>query len=101
MRNRPLSPDEQADLQSKVLEGAAAKQFADFARSVVIVDQERGIRKRMFDAIDSEEPLNPIKAAQAWIELRAAYKLVHRLETIAKTGVSAQNTLARSPNQPD
>jgi hypothetical protein len=95
MSQRPLSADDQADLQGRVMQGASASQFADFARRILIADQERVIRKQVFEIIDSDETLDPLFAAQKWIELRAAHKLVSRLEGIAKAGITAQGTLDR------
>lgn len=88
-----LSTDEQGELQATVLEGAAAHQLADFAKKVLLADHERAIRKRIFNIIDSEEALDPVKAAQAWVELRAVYKLIQRLENTAKAGEAAHKTL--------
>jgi hypothetical protein len=93
MSRRPLSADDQADLQGKVMQGASARQFAEFGRTVLVVDQERLIFKQVFEIIDSGEPLDPLFATQKWIELRAAHKLVSRLEGIAKAGITAQDTL--------
>ena len=93
MRRRALGLDDQADLQEKVFQGAEASRFAQFARTVLIGEEEKKIRKRMFDAIDSPEPLDPIKAAQAWIELRAVYKLIKRLERLGAEGIAAQTAL--------
>jgi hypothetical protein len=96
MRSRKLGADDHANLQSKVFEGATAAQFAEFAHGVLIVEQERSIRSDMFALIDGPDALDPVKAAQAWIELRAAYKLVARLEKIKKAGVAAQQAIDRS-----
>lgn len=96
MRKRALGLDDQANLQEKVFQGAAASSFAEFARGVLIGEQESAIRKRIFDAIDSGDPLDPTKAAQAWIELRAVYKLIARLERLGAAGIAAQNTLDSS-----
>jgi hypothetical protein len=93
-----LTPDDQADLQEQSLQGAAAGQLADFAEKVLLGDQERAIRRRIFAQIDSDEPLDPLKAAQAWIELRAVHKLVARLHKAAQAGQVASQTLAdRAP----
>jgi hypothetical protein len=80
-------------LQEKVLQGAAATHLADFAEQVLLGDQESKIRKTMFAAIDSDAPLDPMKAAQAWIELRAVYNLVSRLRKAALAGQSAHARL--------
>jgi len=86
--------DDQADLQEKSLQGAAAGQLADFAENVLLGDQERAIRRRIFEQIDSPEPLDPLKAAQAWIELRAIHKLVGKLHKAAQAGEAASQALA-------
>jgi hypothetical protein len=93
-----LTADDQADLQEQSLQGAAAGQLADFAEDVLLGDQERSIRRRIFAQIDSDEPLDPLKAAQAWIELRAVHKLVARLHKAAQAGQVASQTLSdRTP----
>jgi hypothetical protein len=93
-----LTADDQADLQEQTLQGAAAGQLADFAEKVLLGDQERSIRRRIFAQIDSDEPLDPLKAAQAWIELRAVHKLVARLHKAAQAGQVASQTLSdRTP----
>ncbi len=89
---RVLTTDEQAELHESVSQGAQAGALADFA-DVIAKGQENQIRKRMFEAIDSPEALDPEKAAQAWIELRAVYKLVAALRRMAKGGETAHSTL--------
>jgi hypothetical protein len=84
---------ERADLHSKVLQGAAADHLAEFARDVLLSDQERAIRKKIFAIIDSDGPLDPDLAVQSWVELRAVYKLIHRLEKVATGGEAANKTL--------
>jgi hypothetical protein len=81
-------------LQEKVLQGAAATHLADFAEQVLLRDQERAIRRTIFAVIDSPEALDPVKAAQAWIELRAVYKLVSKLSSTQKVGIAASQRLA-------
>ncbi len=92
-----LSIDEQATHHAKVLQGAAAGHLADFAEEVLLGGQEKAIRRRIFEQIDSNEPLDPLKAAQAWIELRAVYKLVERLKSVQKAGIGSANRLAEVP----
>jgi hypothetical protein len=99
-RIRPavLTADDQADLQEQSLQGAAAGQLAEFAEKVLLGDLERRIRRDIFEQIDSKDPLDPLKAAQAWIELRAAHHLVGKLHKAEKAGQVASQTLAeRAP----
>jgi hypothetical protein len=92
-----LGANEQAFHHEKVLQGAAASQLAEFAEEVLIRGQEKSIRSLIFAQIDSEEPLDPVKAAQAWIELRAAYKLVERLKRVQKAGMGSSSRLDMDP----
>jgi hypothetical protein len=84
---------EQAVRHEKVLRGAAASQLAEFAETELVGRQERGIRRDIFAQIDSPEPLDPLKAAQAWIELRAVYKLVEGLKRVQKDGIVSSSRL--------
>ncbi len=91
---RVVGIDEQADLHEKVQHGANAAHLAEYTETVLLPDQEEGIRRRIFVAIDSNEPLNPLKAVEAWIELRSAYKLVKTLRNAQKAGETAHKRLA-------
>ena len=90
---RTATIDERADLHSRVLQGAAADHLAEFAREVLLEDQECSIRKKIFAIIDGDGPLDPDLAVQSWVELRAVYKLIHRLEKVATGGEAANKTL--------
>ncbi len=92
-KRRTVTVGERAELHSRVLQGAAANDLAGFTREVLLEDQERSIRKKIFAIIDGDDPLDPGLAVQSWIELRAVYKLVHRLERVATGGEAANKTL--------
>lgn len=100
-KEREISIDGQANLQEAVLQGAAAAHLADFSEQVLLGEQESVIRKRIFAVIDSQEALDPMKAAQAWIELRAVYKLVSKLRNVQKVGVAASQRLAEVSPKPE
>jgi len=87
-----------AELQERAQQGANAAHLLDFARSVVLPEQEKSIKRRVFAMIDDpEKSLDPEIAAQAWIELRSAHKLIERLRKIQKGGEAAHIALTASP----
>jgi hypothetical protein len=94
--------EQHADLRERSQQGATAAHLMDFTQTVVLPDQEKSIRKRIFALIDDPDiALDPDIAAQAWIELRAAYKLVERLRKIKTGGQVANLALADSPLNPE
>jgi hypothetical protein len=87
-----------AELRERAQQGANAAHLLDFASNVVLPDQEKTIKRRVFAMIDDpEKSLDPEIAAQAWIELRAAHKLIERLRKLKKGGEAAHIALADSP----
>jgi hypothetical protein len=98
-RQRPVSVEEEAGLHETARRGVIAEQLADFTRQELLGSRERQIRTKIFDIIDSPEPLDPYLAVQSWIELRAAYELVSRLEKLRKAGSAASSTLSQRGTQ--
>ena len=96
MRNEPKkrTVSEDADLRETSQIGATATHLIEFTEQTLLAKEERRIRREMFDQIDSPEPLDPIKAAQAWIELRAVYSLVKQLKKLKKAGDAANSRLS-------
>jgi hypothetical protein len=92
---------EQSVHHEKVLRGAAASQLAEFAETELVGRQEKRIRRDIFAQIDSPEPLDPLKAAQAWIELRAVYKLLEGLKRVQKDGIVSSSRLDLGPLEAD
>ncbi len=91
--------EEEVDLHEKVTKGATAGHLVEFAEREIIEPFESRIRNSMFLAIDSDDPLDPQKAAQAWIELRAVYKLVKDLKRRQSEGEAAHKKLSESTGQ--
>ena len=98
----PRSADQHIELREQAMKGATASHLLDFHVKEVLPDQEKSIRKRIFALIDDTDvALDPVIAAQAWIELRAAYKLVERLRKMKRGGEAANIKLADSPMKVD
>jgi hypothetical protein len=87
-----MTLERQVELQETALRGAGASALAAQAE-IVVAEQEARIRRDIFTAIDSREPLDPQKAIQAWLELRSAYKFVSSLRKVKNQGVSASEQL--------
>jgi hypothetical protein len=98
-RQKALSTDEEVELLEKSQMGVVAGQLAAFARQEVLGREERSIRAKIFEIIDSSKPLDPVLAVQAWIELRSAYKLIAALEKLEKLGTGARSTLSQRGTQ--
>ena len=91
---RLVGMDEKATLHETVQHGASAGHLAEYAETVLLPEQEGKIRRRMFAAIDSDEPLDARKAVEAWVELRSAYRLVKTLRDAQKAGETAHEQLS-------
>jgi len=97
----PVSVDQHAALLEQSQRGATAAHLLEFHEKEVLPEQEKSIRKRIFALIDdSNVALEPDIAVQAWIELRAAYKLTQRLGKLKRRGEVANLSLADSPIEP-
>lgn len=90
---------DEVDLHEKVTKGATAGHLVEFAEREIIGPHESRIRNAMFTMIDSDDPLDPMKAAQAWIELRAVYKLVKDLKRRQSEGVAAYKKLSEGTGE--
>ena len=96
------SADQHAELREKSQKGSRAGHLLEFHEKEVLPDQEKSIRRRIFALIDDPDvALHPDIATQAWIELRAAYKLVERLRKMKKGGEYANVRLADSSIETD
>jgi hypothetical protein len=90
---------DEVNLHEKVTQGATAGYLVEFAEREIIGPHESRIRNAMFAMIDSDDPLDPMKAAQAWIELRAVYKLVKDLKRRQSEGVAAHKKLSEGTGE--
>ena len=86
------SASQEAELREKASRGVIAGQLREHAQGVAD-SQEEQIRSKIFEVIDSPNPLDQDVAVQAWIELRAVYKLVRSFKRAEMEGRTAGETL--------
>lgn len=92
----PPTLDQQVALQERVLRGSNARQLHEFVSEVVVHEEEARVRKRIFEKLDSGQALDPTEAVQAWLEIRAAHRLVSNLRRIKVDGEAASRQLTDS-----
>lgn len=75
------------DLEA-IQRGAEARKLLEHTERCVGVRNAK-IRKRIYKALDSGTPLDPVAAVQAWLELHEGEKLVAFMEGEIRRGVQA------------
>lgn len=93
-QQRPEAREDPQELMSLVQQGTLASRMLEFIDEHIEA-KETAIRDQIFAVLDSKSALDPQKAVQAWIEVRALHAFPKELRKQVRDGIRAGEKLEK------